>query len=61
MCTKDEMLAVYKAYAAWLLTQHGVKIKRLHSDHGGKYTSSAFSKFLADQGTEQWLTTYDMP
>jgi len=48
MCMKDEMLAAYKAYAAWLLTQHRVKIKWLCSDHGGEYTGGAFSKFLAD-------------
>jgi len=61
MCMKDETLAVYKAYAAWLLTQHGVKIKQLHSDHGGEYTGGTFSKFLVDQGTEQRLTTHDTP
>jgi hypothetical protein len=38
MHMKDKMLAAYKAYAAWLSTQYGVKIKQLHSDHGGKYT-----------------------
>jgi len=60
MRMKDEMLAAYKAYAAWLSTQHRVKIKWLHSDHGGKYTGGAFSKFLADQGTEWQLTTHGM-
>ena len=52
MRMKDETLAVYKAYAAWLLTQYGVKIKWLHSDRGGEYTGEAFSKFLGEQGTE---------
>jgi len=61
MHMKDEMLAAYKAYAAWLSTQHGVKIKWLRSDRGGEYTGGAFSKFLADQGTERWLTTHDTP
>jgi len=59
MRTKDETLAAYKAYAAWLSTQHGVKIKWLRSECGGEYTSGTFSKFLMDQGTEQWLTTRD--
>jgi hypothetical protein len=36
-------------------------IKRLHSDHGGEYTSSEFTKFLKEQGTECCLTTHDMP
>jgi len=61
MCMKDETLAAYKAYAAWLSTQHGVKIKRLRSDCGGEYTSGAFSKFLADQGTERQLTMHNTP
>src|SRR6266850_4601674 len=61
MHTKDETLTVYKAYAAWLSTQHRVKIKQLHSDRGGEYTGGAFSKFLVDQGTEQQLTTHDTP
>jgi len=61
MRMKDETLAAYKAYAAWLSTQHGVKIKWLRSECGGEYTSGTFSKFLADQGTEQQLTMHDMP
>jgi len=61
MRTKDEMLAAYKAYVAWLSTQHGVKIKWLHSDHRGKYTGSAFSRFLVDQGTKWQLTMHDTP
>ena len=61
MHTKDETLTVYKAYAAWLSTQHGVKIKWLRSDRGGEYTGGAFSKFLVDQGTEQQLTMHDTP
>ena len=61
MHTKDETLTAYKAYAAWLSTQHGVKIKWLRSDRRGEYTGGAFSKFLADQGTEQRLTTHDTP
>jgi len=61
MRMKDETLTAYKAYVAWLSTQHGVKIKRLCSDHGGEYTSGTFSKFLVDQGTKRRLTTHDMP
>jgi hypothetical protein len=52
MHMKDEMLAAYKAYTAWLSTQHGVKIKWLHSNLRGKYTGDAFSRFLAEQGTK---------
>jgi transposase InsO family protein len=61
MHTKDETLAAYKAYAAWFSTQHGVKIKWLHSDHGGEYTGKVFSRFLAEQGTKRRLTMHDTP
>ena len=44
---------------AWAHTQHGVHIKRLHSDHGGEYTGSKFSEFLRGQGTERRLTTHN--
>jgi transposase InsO family protein len=61
MCMKDEMLMAYKAYAAWLSTQHGAKIKWLHSDRKGEYTGEVFSRLLAEQGTERRLTTYNTP
>jgi hypothetical protein len=32
MKTKDKALQAYKDFVAWALTQHSVKIKRLHSD-----------------------------
>src|SRR5882672_8762420 len=41
--------------------EHGVRIKRLRSDHGGEYTGNEFTKFLAEQGTECRLTTHDTP
>jgi transposase InsO family protein len=59
--TKGETLEAYKAYAAWMYTQHGVRVKRLRSDRGGEYTGNEFSKFLAEQGTERRLTTHDTP
>ena len=59
--TKDETLAAYKAFAAWVKTQHGVCIKRLRSDRGGEYTGNEFSTFLKEQGTERMLTTHDTP
>ena len=52
LCTKDETLRAYKAYAAWAKTQHGTQIKRLRSDHGGEYTGHKFKDFLQEQGTE---------
>src|SRR5713226_6887211 len=59
--TKDEALNAYKAFAAWVHTQHGVHIKQLHSDCGSEYTSHEFTSFLQLQGTERHLTTHDMP
>jgi hypothetical protein len=57
--TKDQALDTYKAFTAWARTQHNVKIKVLHSDHGGEYTSHAFTDFLRQEGTEHCLTTHD--
>jgi len=61
LCTKDETLEAYKAYAVWMYMQHGVQIKRLRSDRGGEYTSNEFTKFLTEQGTECRLTMHDTP
>jgi transposase InsO family protein len=52
MKTKDKALQAYKDFVAWALTQHGTKVKWLHSDQGGEYTSREFSKFLKEQGME---------
>jgi hypothetical protein len=61
--SKDEALDAYKAYAAWVHTQHGMHIKRLRSDRRGEYTGKEFTKFLNQQGTERRLTTttHDTP
>ena len=59
--TKDEALQAYKDFTAWALTQHGAKIKRLHSDRGGEYMGHDFTKFLNEQGTERRATTHDTP
>jgi hypothetical protein len=57
--TKDQALDAYKAFAVWVQTQHGVRIKRLRSDCGGEYTGTKFTKFLQEQGTERKLITHD--
>ena len=59
--SKDEAFQAYKDFAAWALTQHGAKIKRLRSDRGGEFTSKNFDKFLNEQGTERRLTTHNTP
>ena len=57
--TKDEVFDTYKAFTAWVKTQHNTKIKRLRSDCRGEFTGNNFTKFLEQQGTEQCLTTHD--
>jgi hypothetical protein len=59
--SKDQTFDAYKAYAAWVFTQHGIRIKRLRSDRGGEYTSKDFTAFLQGEGTERRLTTHDTP
>jgi len=44
---KDETLEAYTTYEAMVQTQMGTRIKRLHSDHGGKYLSGPFDNHLA--------------
>ena len=59
--SKNEALQAYKDFAAWALTQHGAKIKKLRSNWGGKFTGKDFDKFLNEQVTERRLTTHDTP
>jgi transposase InsO family protein len=59
--TKDETFGAYKTFAAWAKTQHGMRVKRLRSDHGGEYTGRKFSAFLRKQGTERHFTTHGTP
>jgi hypothetical protein len=59
--TKDEAIVAYKAFMAWVWMQHGATICHLQSDCGGEYTGKVFTKFLQEQGTEQQLTTHNMP
>ena len=61
LCSKDQTLNAYKAYAAWVHTQHGAWIKWLHSDRGGEYTGTDFMVFLQGKGTEHQLTMHDTP
>ena len=59
--SKDQMLNAYKAYTAWVHTQHGVWSKWLCSDRGGEYTGTDFMAFLQGEGTECQLTMHDTP
>jgi transposase InsO family protein len=48
--TKDEALHYFKIYKAKVENQLNRKVKRLRSDHGGKYFSSEFSEFCVEHG-----------
>lgn len=41
----------YLKFETWLHTQHGLRIKKLHSDRRGKYLSKEFTKYLKNSGT----------
>ena len=59
--TKDEAFESYKAYEAWMKTQHNHPIKALRSDRGGEYLDAEFSAHLKKAGTIRKLTTHDTP
>ena len=61
MYVKSNTFSAYLEFKFWLKTQHSTPIKRLCSDHGGEYLSDEFSRHLKCNGTEQKLTTHDMP
>ena len=56
-----EVLAKYKEYEAWMLTQHSKLIKVLQSDRGGEYLSKDFDSHLKVNGTIRSLTVHDTP
>ncbi len=58
---KSDAFGAYKIQEAEIETQHGVKIKILHSDRGGEYLSDAFTQHLKKRGTKQKLTVHDTP
>jgi len=58
---KSEALTNYKAYEAWLGTQHSVEIKKPQSDQGGEYMSKEFNQHLKANGTICSLTMHDTP
>ena len=56
---KSESLDAFKEFVAKVETQTGEKVKRLRSDNGGEYTSSAFSAYCKSKGIEhEWSTAY---
>lgn len=56
---KSDAFSAYKEYEAWCGTQHGAKVKVLHSDRGGEYLGKEFALHLKNAGTAQKLTVHD--
>nr|KYP40130.1 Retrovirus-related Pol polyprotein from transposon TNT 1-94 [Cajanus cajan] len=48
--SKDEVFATFKFFYAYVQAQFSSKIKILHSDNGGEYTSHLFQEFLQTNG-----------
>ena len=61
MNTKDQAFDKYKLYVAMMHCQRDVHIKTLVTDRGGKYTSSVFKNYLAEQGMKHKLTVHNTP
>ena len=60
--TMDQAFDAYKAFVAWVQTRHGVHVKRLRCDRGGKLPAGhELTKYLREQGTERRLTMVDAP
>jgi hypothetical protein len=56
LCCKSETLTAYKSFEAECMTQHGARVKVLHSDCDGEYMGKEFVLHLRAQGTKQKLT-----
>ncbi|KAF7779102.1 hypothetical protein Agabi119p4_3447 [Agaricus bisporus var. burnettii] len=61
LTNKSNVFDTYKRFEAWCKTQFDVRIKVLHSDRGGEYTSEEFQRYLKSRGTEIKLTVHDTP
>lgn len=53
---KDEVLDVFITWKKDVKIQSGKKIKVLHSDNGGEYTSDHFLKFCKKEGIQYYFT-----
>ena len=58
---KSKAFSAYKDFEAWSQTQHGARVKTLHSDRGGEYLGKEFIMHLKSAGTTQKLTVHDTP
>jgi len=58
---KSETLAAYKDFEAEIDTQHGARVKVLHSDRGGEYTGKSLLCIYGKNGTKQKLLFMTLP
>jgi transposase InsO family protein len=61
MRSKDETLESFEDVDARWETEHGIRIKIIHSDNGGEYKSHEFDKYLAKRGIRRRLTVHHTP
>jgi hypothetical protein len=61
MHSKDETLEAFEDVDARWGTEHGIKMKILHSDNGGEYKNRAFDAYLSRKGIRRRLTVHDTP
>lgn len=58
---KSDVFQAYKDFEMWCETQLKARIRTLHSDRGGEYTSTEFKQHLKSRGMEAKLTVHDTP
>ena len=56
--SKDEALAALKRFHAFVTTQTGRKLKCLHTNNGGDYTSAEFKTFCEILGIKRDLMNF---
>lgn len=61
MQSKAETLDKFMEFRKQIKTQFQVKIKRIHSDRGGEFTSKAFAKYCAEHGINHTMTPPNTP
>ena len=61
MQAKSEILEALKEFVGDVLKPQGIKLRRLHSDNGGEYTSAEMKKFCIAEGIHQTFTAPDTP
>ena len=59
--SKDDALNIFKMWKACMEKETGQTLKVLHTDGSGKYTSNAFSTYLAEHGIKRELTNAYTP